>query len=117
MAIVAQQKLSDVVSAGNSQSTKGWSLALNAPVGATNVLASLGQVKLGNEKAQKLAVGVVYNLSKRTALYGTLARVSNSGGAALAAGSFSSGALGSVAGASNVNGNSTGVDLGIRTSF
>ncbi|MDD0810808.1 porin, partial [Curvibacter sp. RS43] len=71
----------------------------------------------GNAKAQKLAVGGVYNLSKRTAVYGTLARVSNSGGASMAAGSYGSGALGPVAGAANVNGNSTGIDFGVRVSF
>lgn len=115
--IVAQQKLSNVATTGNDLSTKGWSLGVNAPVGAFNVLASLGQVKLGSAKAQKIAIGGIYNLSKRTAAYATFARVSNSGGASIAANSYGSGALSPVTGASNVNGNSTGIDIGLRVSF
>jgi predicted porin len=106
-----------VATTGNDLSTKGWSLGVNAPVGAFNVLASLGQVKLGSAKAQKFAIGGVYNLSKRTAAYATLARVSNSGGASIAANSYGSGALGPVTGSSNVNGNSTGFDIGLRMAF
>jgi predicted porin len=49
----------------------------------------------------------VHNLSKRTALYATYARVSNSGGAASALN-------GAVTG---VNSSSTGYDFGIRHSF
>ena len=60
---------------------------------------------------------MVYNLSKRTALYGTFAHVNNSGGASISAASYSSGAIGGVAGASNVNGSSNGYDFGMRVSF
>ena len=61
----------------------------------------------GDPTSKKLALGYVHNLSKRTALYVTVARVTNNGGAAQALN-------GSVTAA---NGNSTGYDLGIRHSF
>ncbi|MBV8618054.1 MAG: porin [Curvibacter sp.] len=117
MGLLAQQKLSDVVTAGNNQTTKTWSLGLNAPVGPANLLAALGQATLGSEKTQKLSLGVVYNLSKRTALYATFAHVNNSGGASITAASYSSGSLGAVGGAANANGSSNGYDFGMRFSF
>jgi predicted porin len=49
----------------------------------------------------------VHNLSKRTAVYTTIARVKNKGGAAQALG-------GSV---TSANSSSTGFDLGVRHSF
>jgi predicted porin len=49
----------------------------------------------------------VHNLSKRTALYGTYARLSNSGGASAALN-------GGVTGANRA---STGIDLGIKHTF
>jgi predicted porin len=61
----------------------------------------------GNPRTNKVAVGYVHNLSKRTAAYATYARVKNSGGAVQALG-------GSVTGA---NQSSTGYDLGLRHSF
>ncbi|MBV8617945.1 MAG: porin [Curvibacter sp.] len=118
MATITNQKLDDFVTAGNSDSTKGWSLGVNAPVGAGNVLAQYSAVKLDSAKSNKWSFGYQYNLSKRTAVYGIVARVGNSGGAASTAGSFSSGSLSAVGTtAVNANQNSTGLDIGIRTSF
>jgi predicted porin len=53
-------------------------------------------VNNNDPKANKLAIGYVHNLSKRTALYATIARVSNKNGAALTAGgpSFYNGVAG-----------------------
>jgi predicted porin len=62
---------------------------------------------VGTPESKKIALGYVHNLSKRTALYTTFARVKNSGGAA-------SSLNGSVTAA---NGKSTGYDFGIRHSF
>ncbi|WP_439586812.1 porin [Hydrogenophaga sp.] len=79
-------------------------------VGSGLVRASYGdyQRKTGLEpKTRKLAVGYVHNLSKRTAVYGTLAHVSNRGGATYSLN-------GSVTGA---NASSRGIDLGLRHSF
>lgn len=58
-------------------------------------------------KASKLALGYVHNFTKRTAVYTTIARVRNSGGAAFAL----NGAV------TAVNTSSTGLDVGVRHSF
>ena len=60
-----------------------------------------------SQKAQKLAVGYVHNLSKRTALYTTFARIQNSGGATAAVSGSTTAA----------NEPSNGFDLGIRHNF
>ena len=77
MATITNQKLDDYSVAGNSDSVKGWSLGVNAPVGAGNVLAQYSAVKLDSQKANKWSFGYQYNLSKRTSLYGTLAYYKN----------------------------------------
>jgi len=72
----------------------GYLIGVSVPVGAGQIRASYSQVKydfnrtpaLGtvnapDPKSNKLALGYVHNLSKRTALYGTIARVSNKNGA------------------------------------
>jgi predicted porin len=89
---------------------RGWLLGALVPVGAGEIRVAYSTYKLrsGSEpRTNKLALGYVHNLSKRTALYATVARVSNKGGAAQALN-------GSV---TEVNGKSTGYDFGIRHSF
>jgi predicted porin len=91
-------------------SGKGFTLGAIAPVGAGEF--KLAFSRYGSDaglqpETKKTAIGYVHNLSKRTALYATYARVSNSGGATTALN-------GSVTGA---NRNSSGYDLGIRHSF
>ncbi len=89
---------------------KGFMVGLNAPVGAGEIRGSYGTYKTdaaGTPKTNKFALGYVHNLSKRTAAYATLARVSNSGGAKQALNGSSTAA----------NGSSTGYDFGIRHSF
>ncbi|WP_332815170.1 porin [Ramlibacter sp.] len=94
---------------------KGWLIGGLVPVGAGEIRLAFSQYEtdlgLGgaDPKARKLALGYVHNLSKRTALYATYARVRNSNGsaAAVAAG----------AGAPAVNASSSGFDLGLRHSF
>lgn len=61
----------------------------------------------GNPDSKKLSVGYVHNLSKRTAVYGTYARVNNSGGAITALNGASTGP----------NRSSSGFDIGLRHSF
>ncbi len=58
-------------------------------------------------KAQLLAIGYVHNLSKRTAVYTTVSRIANSGGASVSGGG--------VTGVANAAWK--GVDIGIRHSF
>lgn len=91
---------------------KGWLIGTLVPVGAGEIRASYSQYRIeagaGVEpRARKLAVGYVHNLSKRTALYTTYARVRNSGGAAVA--------LNGATGVANAS--SSGFDLGVRHSF
>lgn len=90
----------------------GWLIGGLVPVGAGEVRLSYSTYKTdvavgADPKSNKLALGYVHNLSKRTALYATYAHVSNKNGAAQALN-------GAVTGAGQ---NSNGYDFGIRHSF
>jgi len=90
--------------------TKGLLLGAWMPVGVGEFKASYSVFRsnaAGDPEAKKLALGYVHNLSKRTALYTTLARVTNSGGSRQALGGATTGA----------NQSSSGFDLGIRHNF
>ncbi|HUR88487.1 MAG TPA: porin [Ramlibacter sp.] len=123
MAQIFRQKADDAVALGNTVKSTGWGLGGDWGVGAGDVLFSYSRAKLSgiptapDARTTKWALGYVHNLSKRTAVYGYFSHVGNSGGAAQTAVSFSSGAIGAVAGAVNANGGSTGIDIGIRHSF
>ncbi len=89
---------------------KGGLIGALVPVGPGEIRLAYSTYKnnlAGDPKTNKIALGYVHNLSKRTAVYATYARVKNSGGAAQALG-------GSVTAA---NQNSTGYDFGVRHSF
>lgn len=93
---------------------RGILLGGTMPVGVGEFRASLARFRtdtvtalLSTPTAKKLAVGYVYHLSKRTALYATYARLNNSGGAAFALN----------ASVTAPNASSSGYDLGIRHSF
>jgi predicted porin len=104
----------------------GYLLGVTVPVGAGLIRASYSAVKYDynlpaiygynqrDPKANKLALGYVHNLSKRTALYATVARVSNKNDAALTVGgpAFYNAAAGVF-----TPKNSTGYDFGIRHAF
>ncbi|RQO64204.1 porin [Variovorax sp. KBW07] len=107
----------------------GYLLGLTVPVGAGLIRASYSSVKYDynklpspttylerDPKANKLALGYVHNLSKRTALYASVARVSNKNGAALTVGGPAFYNL-STAGNVFVPKTSTGYDFGIRHAF
>lgn len=88
----------------------GYLIGAQAPMGAgqLRVSYSTSESSAGAKpQTDKFAIGYVHNLSKRTALYGTYARVSNSNGAAVALNAATTAA----------NASSTGFDLGIRHSF
>ncbi|AMM24298.1 porin [Variovorax sp. PAMC 28711] len=106
----------------------GYLLGVTVPVGPGLIRASYAQVKYDDNrapafgvstadpKANKLALGYVHNLSKRTALYGTLARVSNKNGANLTVGAGP--AYVTTANAVAVRPkSSTGYEFGIRHTF
>lgn len=106
----------------------GALIGVTVPIGASLIRASYAGVRYNNlpaaffasqPKADQFALGYVYNLSKRTALYATASYLSNKNGAALAVtGSplFYTGAVpGSIGNA--VPNTSRGYDLGIRHAF
>jgi predicted porin len=89
---------------------KGFLAGVSAPIGAGEIRGSYSSYKTdaaGTPKTNKLALGYIHNLSKRTAAYATLARTTNSGGARQALNGAST----------DVNASSTGYDFGIRHSF
>jgi predicted porin len=108
----------------------GALIGLNAPVGPGLIRAVYTQVKYNNitainqiapglapdPKSEKFALGYVYNLSKRTAVYATAARIDNKNGADLTVGGpafFTRAINGSVPTPQS----STGYDVGIRHIF
>jgi predicted porin len=108
VARVMAQTATDKV--GATLQGKGQLIALTAPVGSGTFKLASSQYETnaaGNPTTKKMAIGYVHDLSKRTAVYGTYARVTNSGGA--------SAALGTTTGSANAS--STGTDIGVRHSF
>jgi predicted porin len=109
---------------GGDATLRGWNIGGIVPVGAGEFKLSYGRVTLDvagpDPKTSQWAVGYVHNLSKRTALYTTYARLKNSNGAnmpinaALSQGPSPSTGL---AGVVPANSSSWGFDLGIRHSF
>lgn len=100
----------DTVSRTKPLKADGWILAGVYKVGVGDVkvaVSKYGTDATGSPKVQKLSLGYVHNLSKRTAIYGTWARVSNSGGATTALNGATTAA----------NRSSSGFDLGIRHQF
>jgi predicted porin len=95
---------------GGEVDSDGFLVGALVPVGAGEIRVSYSQTELdalAEPRTRKLALGYVHNLSKRTALYTTVARVRNNGGAAVALGGSTTAA----------NTNSTGFDFGLRHSF
>lgn len=109
MAKIMAHYSSDDIKNGNEGT--GFLIGGLIPVGAGEVRLAYSTYKIdtvgADPRSNKLALGYVHNLSKRTALYTTFARVSNKNGAAQSLN-------GSVTAA---NRNSTGYDFGIRHSF
>lgn len=91
----------------------GMLLGANVPMGTNEIRLAFSNYKTelatgaDDGKASKVALGYVANLSKRTALYATYARVSNSGTSAQALNGATTAAGGS----------STGMDFGVRHAF
>jgi predicted porin len=89
-------------------------LGVSVPMGQGTLNASYirtdedAQVGDGRDASQ-LALGYVYSLSKRTAVYGTVARLDNKDGATFSIGGGNAGI--------DAGGNSTGFELGLRHSF
>lgn len=96
--------------AGAAADGKGGLLGLVYQMGSGEIRSTYTAYKTtatGSPKIGKIALGYGHNLSKRTQLYVTLARVNNAGGAAVALGGATTAA----------NQSSNGLDVGIRHSF
>ncbi len=108
-------KVAQLIGFWNKDANTGAKDVVGYTVGALVPVAPAGTVRVSfsssdngaGAKTDKFSLGYVYDMSKRTALYGTFASLSNSGGAAQAL----NGA------ATPANGSSTGFDLGVRHAF
>ena len=92
-----------------------WMLGVAAPVGPGSIkaqYASYNDKNASNEDAQQLSVGYQYDLSKRTAVYTTVAYLKNKNAASTAALGGSGLSLGAVNGK-----NQTGFQVGVRHAF
>jgi len=110
----------------NAAKDNVYAVSVVVPVGQGEIHAAYDYGKLTNagvsNKVDKIALGYVYNLSKRTALYTTVARLSNGNASAASLGSVGvstvgSGSSGSAAAAPTVGGKSQGAEFGIRHFF
>lgn len=113
-AIIQQTK--DDVPGASDRKVNAYALGASAPIGAGEVKLqyALYDQKAIDSKAHQISLGYVHNLSKRTALYGTVAYLKNKDASnlSLAAKNLGSNLTGPGAGE-----NQTGVQLGIRHSF
>ena len=112
LGVVKLSGLYDQDKVQNGAKGRGFLFGVNAPVGAGEIRAAYSTYKVtplagAAPSSAKIAVGYVYNLSKRTAAYGTFARVGNKNTAASA--------LNGSTGVANKA--STGFDVGVRHSF
>lgn len=103
--------------AGVTAGEDRWLLGVTVPVGSHLIRASYvrtnarqGPAAYNASDAAKLAVGYVHNLSKRTAVYGTVARIGNEGTARFAL-------AGGAARPAGWSGSSTGTEFGLKHSF
>jgi predicted porin len=98
---------SNTVSATGAVDVKGTLMGLTAPLAGGTFKFSNASLKQGAAETKRNAIGFVQPLSKRTSLFATYARNSNSGGAARALNNASTAA----------NASSTGYDLGLNHTF
>ena len=111
-AIVQQTK--DDVPGASDRKVNAYALGASAPVGAGEVKLqyALYDQKAIDSKAHQISLGYVHNLSKRTAVYGTVAYMDNKDASKLNLSAKGLGAIDARAGDSQ-----TGVQVGIRHSF
>ena len=93
-------------------------VGVTVPVGSGEIKASwnradmagtVGAANIDGNDASQIGLGYVHNLSKRTALYGTVARITNQGAATYTVPGGPAGLAG--------GGKSTGVEAGLRHTF
>lgn len=106
-----------VGAAGANAKKQGYLVGATAPVGQGQARFSYSKVERSSDttttgNVSQLAIGYVYNLSKRTALYGTYSHVSNSNYRNTPTAGYTF-----TGSATSINGSATGYDFGIRTLF
>jgi predicted porin len=78
-----KNEIDPAIGATTNAKVNGWLFGATAPVGPGLIRASVGQARASldgagdDPRATKFALGYVHNLSKRTALYATVAHTSN----------------------------------------
>ncbi len=99
---------------GSGAKVTGWEISAVAPMGQGELRAAISRYDVANSPNDwnKFALGYGYNLSKRTQLYTTYARVSNKGAQIKAVANN-----GLSAGASSAGGGSNGYEFGVRHVF
>lgn len=114
MANYGQEKGSQNATGAEVAKVTSYEIGVVAPMGPGRIRASYASTKLkvaGDTdpaaKANKFSVGYVYDLSKRTMLYGNIARLSNKNG-------YNLGLSGTTAA---TNGSSTGYQVGLTHTF
>ncbi len=97
----------------------GWLIGVTVPLGQGEFRTAYSDYNLEGVNAtvnkndwKKFAIGYGYNLSKRTQLYATYAKVSNDGAATVSVANN-----GLSAGGASAGGSSTGYEMGIRHAF
>ena len=102
---------------GAGTTYRHWLLGAVVPVGLAEIHASYNKMDAGSGNGAKMAaLGMVYNLSKRTALYSTYSQISNDG-AFMQSVDFSYPAAVSGGTPVTAGGKSRGLELGIRHFF
>lgn len=93
---------------------RAMQLGVKVPVGAGEIRAQVSRYDTVGSNADwtKVALGYGHNLSRRTQVYGAVARIHNGAGAQRAIG-----AQGVAASGTNLGGKSTGFDVGVRHFF
>lgn len=110
--LVQQVKFKDTV-LSESEKFNNWMLGASAPVGPGTIKAQYASYKLkgSDNKAHQFSLGYVYDMSKRTAVYGTASYLKNKGDMSAALG-------GRGLDLSAVNGKAqTGFQVGVRHAF
>jgi len=94
-----------------------YSIGATAPLGAGLLRAGVSRydVKDSNNDANKFAIGYVYNLSKRTAVYADIARINNKGSSTYTFNGLGGSLGGAVA--PTAGNNATGVAVGVKHAF
>jgi len=108
------QQTKDDVPGGSERKVNAYMLGASAPVGAGEVKLqyALYDQKAIDSKAHQISLGYVHNLSKRTAVYGTVAYMDNKDASKLNLSAKGLGTIDARAGDSQ-----TGYQVGIRHSF